>query len=98
MNMWKKGIAMLFVFFVTVGGSKLNVSAAGCTHTDTNGRPTVYVKMWTGQYRYSSHNHTVVLGYYTDGTPITVQCHYNVQAEIWLVHCTQCDGYYQQQI
>ena len=39
MNMWKKGIAMLFVFFVTVGSSKLNVSAAGCTHTDTNGRP-----------------------------------------------------------
>ena len=93
MKMGKKAIVMLLMVLILAGGSKLNVSAAGCTHTDINGKPTIYAKMWTGQYRYSSHNHTVIVGYYTNGNPITMQCHYNVQAEIWLVHCTQCDGY-----
>lgn len=93
MKMWKKVMVMLLAVLVLAGGSKLSVSAAGCTHADINGKPTIYAKMWTGQYRYSSYNHTVIVGYYTNGTPITMQCHCNVQAEIWLVHCTQCDGY-----
>ncbi|MDE5804403.1 MAG: hypothetical protein K2I22_15970 [Lachnospiraceae bacterium] len=87
MSIVKRAIVLVAAVCMLVGSPAMKVSAA-CDHKDT-GRDL----QWTGQYRYSSYTHTVIRGYYTNGTPITVQCHVNVTKKIYLCYCTECGEY-----
>lgn len=87
MSIVKRAVVLVAAVCMLVGSPAMKVSAA-CDHKNT-GRDL----QWTGQYRYSSYTHTVILGYYTNGTPITVQCHVNKTEKIYVTYCQACHEY-----
>lgn len=93
MKLMKRSILAILSACLLLGASPLYASAAGCDHKDAFQNPTVKAYQWTGQYRYTHASHTVTLGHYTDGRPITQVCNYSEKTEIWLLKCTSCDGY-----
>ena len=88
MSIVKRAVILVAAVCMLVGSPAMKASAAACDHKDT-GRDL----QWTGQYRYSSYTHTVILGYYTNGTPITVQCHVNKTEKIYVTYCQACHEY-----
>ncbi|MDE6064113.1 MAG: hypothetical protein K2G20_05970 [Lachnospiraceae bacterium] len=86
MSIVKRAVVLVAAVCMLVGSPAMKVSAA-CDHKNKE-----YTTRWTGQYRYSSYTHTVIVGYYTNGNPITMSCHVNVTKEIHLVYCS-CGEY-----
>lgn len=87
MSIVKRAVVLVAAVCMLAGSPVIQASAA-CNHNGT-GRDL----QWTGQYRYSSYMHTVILGYYTNGTPITVQCHVNKTEKIYVTYCQTCHEY-----
>ncbi len=88
MSIVKKVVALTAAVCMLAGSPAMSASAAcGDNHNK------VFTSQWTGQYRYSSYTHTVIVGYYTNGTPITVSCHVNVTKKICLMYCVECGEY-----
>lgn len=88
MSIVKRAVVLLAAVCMLAGSPAMTASAA-CG--DNHGKKLKTV--WTGQYRYSSYTHTVIVGYYTNGNPITMSCHVNVTKKICLCYCTECDEY-----
>jgi len=60
--------------------------SAMCAHAPVLGQ-------WTGQYTSVQSSHTVVLGHYTNGTPITVNCVIVRRYKLYLMNCSICGQY-----
>ena len=93
MKLIKRSILAILSACLLLGASPPYASAAGCNHKVGEATSTIAEYQWTGQYRYSDSSHTVTLGHYTDGRPITQVCHVDVREEIWLLRCTVCNMY-----
>lgn len=83
MNIIKKGIVMLLAVCMLAGVPAVNAWAADCDHA----REKEYD---TGQYKYEYSTHKVIVGYYTDGTPIVMDCNISSKFRIYVVHCMDC--------
>lgn len=86
MNIIKKGIVMLLAVCMLAGVPAVNAWAADCDHANE-------IRYDTGQYMYNSYTHEVVLGYYTDGRPIVMNCNASTTYKIYVVHCKSCGTY-----
>lgn len=93
MKLMKRSILAILSACLLLGASPLYASAAGCNHMYGNNTSAIETYQWTGQYRYSHASHTVTLGHYTDGRPITQVCHYDIKEQIWLLKCNVCKNY-----
>lgn len=87
MSIVKRAVVLLAAVCMLVGSPVIKASAA-CDHSNNNFRT-----QWTGQYRYSSSEHTVVVGHYTNGDAITVVCKVSKTEKICLLYCNDCGAY-----
>lgn len=87
MSIVKRAVVLVAAVCMLAGSPVINASAA-CDHSNDNFRT-----QWTGQYRYSSSRHVVVVGHYTNGDPITVTCNISKTEKICLLYCDDCDAY-----
>lgn len=88
MNIIKKGIVMMLAVCMLAGIPAVNAWAADCNHVN-KGEYTID----TGQYTYNYYTHSVIVGYYTNGNPIIMECSVSTQDKIILVHCYACKGF-----
>lgn len=85
MKILKKVLTFTVAVFMLTGSMGLTASAA-CNHQER-------VEYRTGQVSYSHHTHTVIVGYYTKGEPITAECSVSKKKEKFVVHCKACGAY-----
>lgn len=85
MKILKKVLTFTVAVFVLTGSLGLTASAA-CAHEK-------WVEYPTNQFSSSHHTHTVIVGYYTSGKPITVDCSVSKKKEKFVVHCKACGAY-----
>ncbi|MBD5537642.1 MAG: hypothetical protein HDQ99_18700 [Lachnospiraceae bacterium] len=87
MSIVKRAVVLVAAVCMLVGSPAMKVSAA-CDHSNNHFRT-----QWTGQYKFSYPEHTVVVGHYTNGDPITVVCNVSKVEKICLLYCDDCGAY-----